>query len=575
MIKKLASCIREYKKESILSGMFIAIEVVMEVLIPLVMAYLIDKGINASNMNVVYQCSALLVLIALISLAAGSLASKYSSIASCGFAKNLREDMYFKIQDYSFANIDKFTSSSLVTRLTTDVSYVQNAYMMIIRTALRSPLMLMFALVSAFYINSKIALIYLAVIPILAFVLIFIANKAHPVFESVFETYDKLNNNVQENVRGIRVVKTYVREEYEKKKFGKISKLIYDKFCKAEKIVAWNSPAMQLSMYSCILLISWLASKMIIGGSMTTGELTSLLSYTGQILSSLMMLSMIYVMIIISSASAKRIVEVLDEVPDIKDNDNPIMEVKDGSIEFKNVSFGYSKSKDKYALKDVNLKIKSGEVIGIIGGTGSSKSTFVNLINRLYDVQKGEVLLGNVNVKDYDLKVLRDSVSVVLQKNVLFSGTIIDNMHWGKKDATINEIKHACKLACADEFIQELPGKYEYVLDQGGTNVSGGQKQRLCIARALLKNPKVLVLDDSTSAVDTRTDATIRKNMSEFLPSVTKIIIAQRIASIESADRVIVMDNGKVVDFDTPSNLLKNNKIYQEVYTSQKKGVSL
>ena len=575
MIKKLSRSIREYKKESILSGLFITIEVKMEVLIPLVMAYLIDKGINASNMTVVYKSSALLVVIALISLASGALASKYSSIASCGFAKNLREDMYFKVQDYSFANIDKFTSSSLVTRLTTDINYVQMAYMMIIRTALRSPLMLVFALVSAFYINSKIALIYLAVIPILAFVLMYVANKAHPVFESVFETYDKLNNNVQENVRGIRVVKTYVREDYEQKKFGRVSKMIYDKFCKAEKIVAWNAPAMQLSMYSCILLISWFSSKMIVGGSMTTGELTSLISYTGQILSSLMMLSMIYVMIIISSASAKRIVEVLDEEPDIKDKENPVMDVKDGSIEFKNVSFGYSKSKDKYVLKDVNIRIKSGEVIGIIGGTGSSKSTFVNLINRLYDVQKGEVLLGDINVKDYDLKVLRDSVSVVLQKNVLFSGTIIDNMRWGNKDASLEDIKHVCKLACASEFIEELPGKYEYVLDQGGTNVSGGQKQRLCIARALLKNPKVLVLDDSTSAVDTKTDSVIRKNLSDYLPKVTKIIIAQRIASVENADRVIVMDKGKIVDFDTPKNLLKNCEIYKEVYSSQKKGVNL
>ena len=575
MIKKLTKSIREYKKESILCGLFIMIEVIMEVLIPLVMAYLIDKGINVSNISVVYKSSFLLVVIALISLASGILASKYSSIASCGFAKNLRQDMYFKLQDYSFSNIDKFSSSSLVTRLTTDISYIQNAYMMIIRIALRSPLMLIFALVSAFYINSKIALIYLAVIPVLTFILIFIANKAHPMFKSVFETYDKLNTDVQENVRGIRVVKSYVKEEHEKKKFGNISKMIYDKFCKAEKIVAWNSPAMQLSMYTCILLISWFSSKMIVGSSMTTGELTSLLSYTGQILSSLMMLSMIYVMIIISSTSAKRIVEVLEEKPDIKDIDNPVMNVKDGSIEFKNVSFAYNKSKEKYALKNINLKIKSGEVIGIIGGTGSSKSTLISLINRLYDTTKGEVMLGGINVKDYDLKVLRDSVSVVLQKNVLFKGTIIDNMRWGKEDATIEEIKNVCHLACADEFIDNLDNKYEYMLDQGGTNVSGGQKQRLCIARALLKNPKVLILDDSTSAVDTKTDATIRKNLSKFLPDVTKIIIAQRINSIEDADRVIVMDKGKVVDFDTPNNLLKNNKIYKEVYESQKKGASL
>jgi len=573
MIKKLSKSIREFKKESILSMSFIIVEVVMEVLIPLIMAYLIDNGINKSDTKVVWITSLLLALVAIISLASGVLASKYSAKASCGFAKNLREDMYFKIQDYSFSNIDKFSSSSLVTRLTTDISYIQNTFMMIIRTAMRAPLMLIFSLISAFYINNKIALIYLAVIPFLALVLFVIANVAHPKFKKVFETYDKLNNDVQENVRGIRVVKSYVKEEYEKQKFGKISKLIYDRFSKAEKIVAWNAPAMQFSMYTCILLISWFASKMIVVGNLTTGELTSLLTYTGSILSSLMMLSMIYVMTIISITSAERICEVLDEKPNIKNPNNPIYEVKDGSIEFKNVTFSYSKDKSKAALKNVNLKIKSGDVIGIIGGTGSSKSTFVNLINRLYDTTTGEVLLGNVNVKDYDLETLRDNVSVVLQKNVLFSGTIIDNMRWGKKDATIEEIKHVCKLSCAEEFIKELPGKYEYMLDQGGNNVSGGQKQRLCIARALLKNPKVLILDDSTSAVDTKTDATIRANLSKFMPDVTKIIIAQRIASVENADKVIVMDKGKVVAFDTPKNLLKNNKIYKEVYNSQKRGV--
>ncbi len=573
MIKKLSKSIREYKKESILSGLFITIEVIMEVLIPLILAYLIDDGINASNIEVVWISSGQLIIVACISLISGVLASKYSAIASAGFAKNLRQDMYFKIQDYSFSNIDKFTSSSLVTRLTTDISYIQNAYMMIIRTALRSPFMLIFALTSAFFINKKIALIYLVVIPFLGFSLFLIANRAHPRFKKVFETYDELNTDVQENVRGIRVVKSYVKEEYEKQKFGRISKLIYDRFSKAEKIVAWNQPVMQFSMYACILAIAFFASKMIVGGELTTGELTSLLSYTGQILSSLMMLSMIYVMTIISATSAERVCEVLDEKSDIKSKENPVMNVKNGDIEFKNVSFSYSKNKNKLALKNINLKINSGEVIGIIGGTGSSKSTLVNLINRLYDVNEGEVLLGGVNVKEYDLEVLRDSVSVVLQKNVLFSGTIIDNMRWGKKDATLDEIKHVCDLACASEFIEKFKEKYEYVLDQGGTNVSGGQKQRLCIARALLKNPKVLVLDDSTSAVDTKTDALIRKNLSKYLPSVTKLIIAQRIASVENADRVIVLDKGKVVDFDTPKNLLKNCDIYKEVYNSQKKGV--
>jgi ATP-binding cassette subfamily B protein len=573
MIRKLARSIREYKKESILSGIFILVEVVMEIIIPLILAYLIDDGIKASNIDVVYKSSIQLVIIATISLISGVLASRFSAIASAGFAKNLRKDMYFKIQDYSFSNIDKFSSSSLVTRLTTDISYIQNAYMMIIRTALRSPFMLVCALVSVFSINKKISLIYLAIIPFLGISLFTIATKAHPKFKKVFETYDELNNDVQENVRGIRVVKAYVKEEEEKKKFGRISKLIYDRFTNAEKIVAWNQPVMQFSMYACNLLLAFFATKMIVGGTLTTGKLTSLFSYTGQILSSLMMLSMIYVMTIISATSAERVCEVLEEESDIKNIDKPIKEVKNGDIEFKNVSFGYSKKKDKLVLKNVNLSIKSGEVIGIIGGTGSSKSTLVNLINRLYDVNEGEVLLGGINVKNYDLKTLRDNVSVVLQKNVLFSGTILDNMRWGKKDATLEEVKKVCHLACADEFIETFKDKYDYVLDQGGTNVSGGQKQRLCIARALLKNPKVLIFDDSTSAVDTKTDATIRKNLSEYLPNVTKIIIAQRIASVEDADKVIVLDKGKVVDYDTPKNLLKNNKIYKEVYESQKRGV--
>ena len=573
MIKRVFKSIREYKKESILTGVFITIEVIMEVLIPLIMAYLIDKGIDASNVKVVWISSSILVVVALISLASGALASKYSSIASCGFAKNLRKDMYYKIQDYSFSNIDKISTSSLITRLTTDVSRIQNAYMMIIRTALRSPFMLVFSLISAFYINSKIALIYLAIIPFLSLCLFIIAKIAHPKFKKVFETYDELNTDVQENVRGIRVVKAYVKEDYERRKFNGISGLIFNRFSSAQKIVAWNMPVMQFSMYTCRILIAWFAAKMIVGGAMSTGELTSLLSYAAQILSSLMMLSMVYVMSIISLTSIERINEVLDEESDIVNKTNPIKEVKDGTIEFKDVNFSYSKKKNKLVLKDINLKIKSGEVIGIIGGTGSSKTTLISLINRLYDVTEGKVILSNVDVKDYDLKTLRDSVSVVLQKNVLFSGTIIDNMRWGNENATLDEIKEACKLACADSFINEFEDKYNYMLDQGGTNVSGGQKQRLCIARALLKKPKVLILDDSTSAVDTKTDAVIRENLSKYMPGVTKIIIAQRIASVEDADRVIVMDKGRINGFDTPSNLLKTNKIYKEVYNSQMKGV--
>ena len=573
MLKKISKSIREYKKESILTGVFITIEVIMEVVIPLIMAFLIDKGIDASNAKIVWISSGLLLVVAVISLISGTLASKYSSIASCGFAKNLRKDMYYKMQDYSFSNIDKFSSSSLITRLTTDVSRIQNAYMMIIRTALRSPFMLIFSLISAFYINKRISLIFLAIIPFLGIALFIIAKVAHPKFKKVFETYDELNTDVQENVRGIRVVKSYVKEDYERRKFNGISGLIYQRFTSAGKVVAWNMPVMQASMYTCRILIAWFAAKLIVGGSMTTGELTSLLSYAGQILSSLMMLSMVYVMSVISITSIERINEVLNEESDLTNKEDPIKEVKDGSIEFRDVNFSYSKKKNKLVLKDINLKIKSGEVIGIIGGTGSSKTTLISLINRLYDVTEGGIFLSNINVKDYDLKTLRDSVSVVLQKNVLFKGTIIENMKWCNENATLDEIKEVCRLACADEFINNLDGKYNYMLDQGGTNVSGGQKQRLCIARALLKKPKVLILDDSTSAVDTKTDAIIRKNLSKYMSGVTKIIIAQRISSIEDADRVIVMDKGRINAFDTPSNLLKTNKIYQEVYNSQKKGV--
>lgn len=571
MIRKLSQSIREYKKDSIISGILILIEVVMEVLIPLTMAYLIDSGISKGNNIVVIKSSLFLLIIAFISLLCGAFASIYSSRASSGFAKNLRHDLFYKIQDFSFFNIDKFQTSSLVTRLTTDVSYIQMSYMMIIRTALRAPLMLILSLASAFFINYKIALIFLIVIPILATVLIVMANIAHPYFKKVFETYDELNNAVSENVRGIRVVKSYVKEDYEKKKFNKISKLIYDRFCKAEKVVSWNQPIMMLCMYITYILIAWFGAKYIYAGTLTTGELTSLFSYSGAILSSLMMVSMIYVMTIISGASAERIVEVLNEESDIKNPLNPIMDIKNGDIEFKNVSFSYVKEKDSLSLENINLKIKSGEVIGVIGGTGTGKTTLISLINRLYDVVSGEVLLAGENVKNYDLKTLRDNVVIVLQKNELFKGSIIDNMRWGKLDASLKEIKEACKIAEASEFIEKLPGKYDYIIEQNGSNVSGGQKQRLCIARALLKKPKVLIFDDSTSAVDTKTDAKIRKALKESLKDVTKIIIAQRINSIEDADKVIVLDDGKLVDFDTPKNLLKRNKIYQEVYYSQKK----
>ena len=572
MIKKIGQSIREYKKPALLSIFFIMVEALMEVSMPFIMAILIDKGIEVGNQEVIIYCSLALLIIAFISLYSGISAGKQAATAGCGFAKNLRRDMYYKIQDFSFKNIDKFSTSSIVTRLTTDVSNVQNAFQMLIRIAFRAPLMLIFSFIMAFVINAKMSIIFVVVIPLLASVLFIISRFAMPLFKHVFEAYDELNNDVQENVRGIRVVKSYVMEKHEKEKFGKISKTIYDRFYKAEKLVIWNAPIMQFCTYLTIILIAWLGAHMIVSNKLTTGELTSLITYSGTILTSLMMVSMIFVMLTLAVTSAKRIAEILDEKPSITNPKNPITEVKDGSIIFKNVSFSYVGKEDKLCLKSVNIKIKSGETIGIIGGTGSGKSSLVNLISRLYDVTKGEVLVGNVNVKNYDLKTLRDSVSVVLQKNVLFSGTIIENLRWGKEDASLDEIKAACKAAEASSFIEKMPDKYETVLDQGGTNVSGGQRQRLCIARALLKSPEILILDDSTSAVDTATDAKIRSSFKKYIPSVTKIIVAQRIASIEEADKVIVIDDGKVVAFDTPSNLLKNNKIYQEVYKSQKKG---
>ncbi len=569
MFKKLFKSVREYKKVSIYSIIFIILEVLVEVIIPYTMADLLDNGITAGNMDVVTKCGITLIIYALCSLLFGTLAGVFASKASCGFAKNLRQDMYYNVQDFSFNNIDKFSTSSIITRLTTDVSNVQGAYQMLIRITVRAPLMLIFSLFMAFKINKRISVIFLGLIPVLSIALFLIIRKAHPLFEKVFKTYDELNESVQENVRGIRVVKSFVKEDYEKDKFAKVSKLIYDRFLSAEKLVAYNGPVMQLCMYAGIILISWFGAKMIVHSELTAGELTSLITYGGSILGSLMMISMTIVFLTLAISSGERIVEILDEKSNLRSPENPIKDMKDGSIIFDNVSFGY---KDKLVLKNINLNIKSGETIGIIGATGSSKSSLVSLISRLYDVQKGKVLVGNVDVRDYDLDYLRDNVSVVLQKNVLFSGTIKENLRWGNKTATDLEMQEACAAACADEFIEELPDKYDSHVDQGGNNFSGGQKQRLCIARALLKRPKILILDDSTSAVDTATDNKIREAFKKYIPDVTKIIIAQRINSIEHADRVIVLDNGKVNAFDTPKNLLKNNKIYQEVYHSQVKG---
>ena len=574
MIKKLAKYIKQYKKDTILTPIFVVFEVILEVLIPYLMARIIDVGIQNSDLNYIFKIGAILVVSAFLSLTFGMLSGRYAAKASAGFAKNLRQGMFYNIQNYSFTNIDKFSTSSLVTRLTTDVTNVQMAFQMIIRILVRAPIMLIFALAMAFSINSKLAWIFVVTMPILAVVLFFISIKAHPYFEKVFKKYDNLNRVVGENLNAIRVVKAYNREEHEEKKFGSVNDEVYKLFKKAEKIVAFNSPAMQLTIYTCILLLSWLGAKLIVGGTMQTGELSSIITYAWQILSSLMMISFVFVMIIIAESSAERIVEVLDEESTIKNKENPIKEVKDGSITFDNVSFQYddAKAEDELPLEDINIDIKSGETIGIIGATGSSKSTIVNLIPRLYDVTKGSIKVGGVDVRDYDIETLRNEVAVVLQKNVLFSGTIKENLKWGNKEASDEELVRVCKLAQADGFIQEFPDKYDTILDQGGTNVSGGQKQRLCIARALLKKPKILILDDSTSAVDTKTDSLIRKAFREEIPNTTKIIIAQRITSVEDADRIIVLDDGKINGIGTSEELLKTNAIYQEVYESQKKG---
>ncbi len=572
MIRTLLTCVREYKKESLLAPIFVSLEVVMETVIPLLMASLIDSGIEKQNMSHILLMGGLLVVSALISMLFGACSGNYAAKASAGFAKNLRKDLYYRIQNFSFANIDKYSTSGIVTRLTTDVTNVQNAYQMLIRIAVRAPIMLIFALIMAFSLNARLSLIFLCVAPVLAIGLAVIMRFSFPILQKVFSTYDTLNNVVQENIAGIRVVKSFVREKEEKKKFGSVSELIYQRFCKGEKMIAFNMPLMQICMYAALLLISWFGANMIVGSEMTTGQLTSLLTYAMQILSSLMMLSMIVVMTTIARASAVRTVEILKEESTIRNPENPITQVPNGSISFRNVSFQYAKEAEKAALQDVNLEIHSGETIGIIGGTGSSKTTLVQLIPRLYDVTEGEILVGGINVKDYDMEVLRNEVAVVLQKNVLFSGTIRDNLRWGNPDATDEEIQHACILAQADTFIQTFPQKYDTWIEQGGTNVSGGQRQRLCIARALLKKPKILILDDSTSAVDTKTDALIRRAFAEEIPNTTKLIIAQRISSVQNADRIIVLDGGRVNGFGSHEELMQNNSIYREVYESQIKG---
>ena len=572
MIKTLLKSVREYKRDSILAPIFVTLEVVMEVVIPLLMAMLIDKGIDAGNMNYILKIGIALAISCVISLVFGALSGKFAASASAGFAKNLRKDMFYNVQNFSFSNIDKFSASSIVTRLTTDITNVQNAYQMIVRIAVRGPIMIIFSLIMAFGINHKLSLVFLLAIPVLGGGLYFIMTHAHPIFERVFKIYDKLNNVVQENLRGIRVVKSFVREDFEEKKFKNVSEDIYDDFVKAEKLLAFNAPLMQFAAYGCMLFISWFGAKLIVASTMTTGELTSLIAYTMQILMNLMMLSMVFVMITMARASSERIIEILDEKSDLTNPENPVYEIKNGDISFRNVNFGYSKKKRKLCLKSINLDIKSGETVGIIGGTGSSKSSLVQLIPRLYDTTDGEVIVGDRNVKEYDIESLRDEVAMVLQKNVLFSGTIKENLRWGNDHATDEEIERVCKLAQADEFIQTFPDKYDTYIEQGGSNVSGGQKQRLCIARALLKKPKILILDDSTSAVDTKTDASIRRAFREEIPNTTKIIIAQRISSVEDADKIIVMDNGEINGIGTHEELLKNNEIYREVYNSQVKG---
>ncbi len=575
MIRKLAGSIRQYKKDTILTPIFVSFEVLMEVIIPLFMANLIDFGIDLGDMDYVVKTGALLVVLCLVSLTFGALSGSHAAQASAGFGKNLRHDMYYNVQNFSFSNIDKFSTGSIITRLTTDVTNVQMAFQMIIRGAVRSPIMLIFSVVMAFRVNAELSRIFIVIIPVLAIGLYLIMSHAHPIFKRVFKIYDNLNNVVQENLKGIRVVKSFVREDYEIDKFKTVSGDIYTDFVKAEKLLSFNMPLMQTCVYFCMIMIAWLGARIIVttgATELTTGQLMSLITYTMQILVSLMFVSMIIVMITISMASAERICELLDEESDIKNGNSPVFKVKDGSVEFKNVVFEYSRHADKPVLDNINLRVESGQTVGIVGGTGSSKSSLVQLIPRLYDVTEGEVLVGGVNVKDYDLDILRMNVAMVLQKNVLFSGTIKENLRWGNENATDEELIHACTLAQAHDFISSFPDGYDTYIEEGGTNVSGGQRQRLCIARALLKTPKILILDDSTSAVDTKTDAFIRKAFAEEIPDVTKFIIAQRISSIQDSDLIIVMDDGKIVAAGKHEELLETNEIYREVYTSQMKG---
>ncbi|WP_296627011.1 ABC transporter ATP-binding protein [uncultured Negativibacillus sp.] len=574
MIKLLAKSIREYKKPSLLAPAFVSGEVIMECIIPFITANLVNQIKAGCSLNVILRYGLLLVVMAALSLTFGALAGSACATASCGFARNLRKDMFYKIQTYSFQNIDKFSVSSLVTRLTTDVTNVQNAYMMIVRTAIRCPLMLVFSFAMAFIMGGRLACIFLLVIPILAIGLALVIRKTIPLFRRVFKKYDALNSSVQENIKGMRVVKAFVREDYEKKKFSVAAEDVCADFTRAERILAFNNPLMQFCMYSVMVFVMAFGSYTVItsrGMDIDVGQMSSMLTYSFQILSSLMMLSMVFVMITMAGESAERIVEVLTEESSLQNPENPVMTVKDGSIDFENVSFKYSQKAERMALSNINLHIRSGETIGIIGGTGSSKSTLIQLISRLYDSTEGTVRVGGVDVRDYDLETLRDQVAVVLQKNVLFSGTIKDNLRWGNKNATDEEMIEACKLAQADEFINQFPQGYDTYIEQGGSNVSGGQKQRLCIARALLKKPKILILDDSTSAVDTRTDALIRQAFRQYIPETTKIIIAQRTASVQDADRIIVMDGGTINAVGTHEELLQNNAIYREVYTSQNK----
>ena len=572
MVKTLLSQVKEYKRDSILTPVFMILEVIFETLIPLLMASIINDGVMKGDLKHIYIVGAAMLVLAVGGLWSGGMGGKYGARASTGFAKNLRKAMYENIQTFSFSNIDKYSTSGLVTRLTTDVTNLQNAYQMILRMCMRSPMSLICAMAMAFYVNAKVACIYLIAVIVLGIFLFVLVRKTMGYFDAVFRKYDDLNESVQENVSAIRVVKAYSREEYEQSKFRKASENVYKMFVKAESLIVLNAPVMMLTVYGCILLISWIGAKMIVGGTMQVGDLSALLGYCMNILMSLMMLSMVFVMITMSIASGERVAEVINDRPDITDPENPVLTVSDGSIEFDHVDFSYKKQSGEPVLKDINLQIASGETIGILGGTGSAKSSLVNLVSRLYDVTEGSVRVGGVDVRNYGVEALRNQVAVVLQNNVLFSGTILDNLRWGDPEATEEECKHACELACADEFIQKMPKGYHTYIEQGGTNVSGGQKQRLCIARALLKKPKVLILDDSTSAVDTATDASIRRAFAEEIPGTTKLIIAQRISSIQNCDRIIVMEDGRVNDFGAHEELLARNQIYQEIYESQAAG---